>query len=66
MKITSYIISIIGFIIVLYNITMVDISSPFTGDSIIALISILCGLCAILIVNILRISKKIQKLDKNR
>lgn len=59
----TYLISIIAFLIVIYNITIVDWQEPFLGDSIITLIVILCGLCCILIMTILRKSKKIQQLE---
>ena len=59
----TYIISIIAFLIVIYNFTIVDWQEPFSGDSIITLITILCGLCCILIMTILRKSKKIQQLE---
>jgi len=59
----TYVISIIAFLIVIYNITIIDWQAPFSGDSIITLIAILCGLCCILIMTILRKSKKIQQLE---
>lgn len=58
----SYVISVIAFLIVIYNITIVNWEDPFSGDSIIALIAIMCGVCCIMIMTILRTSKKIQKL----
>jgi|TARA_B110000238_G_scaffold129940_1_gene140326 hypothetical protein len=58
----SYVISVVAFLIVIYNITIVNWEDPFSGDSIIALIAIMCGVCCIMIMTILRTSKKIQKL----
>ena len=58
----SYVISVLAFLIVIYNITIVNWEDPFSGDSIIALIAIMCGVCCIMIMTILRTSKKIQKL----
>ena len=60
---TTYIISVIALLIVVYNCTIVDWANPFSGDSVIALIAIMCGLCCILVMTILRTSKKIQKLE---
>ena len=60
---TTYIISIIALLIVVYNCTIIDWGNPFSGDSIIALIAVMCGLCCILVMTILRTSKKIQKLE---
>ncbi|MDC1492567.1 hypothetical protein N8376_04345 [Flavobacteriaceae bacterium] len=63
---TTYVISVIAFLIIIYNCTIIDWQEPFSGDSIIALIAIMCGLCCILVLTILRTSKKIQKLaNKN-
>jgi uncharacterized membrane protein len=61
---STYVISIIALLIVIYNCTIVDWGNPFSGDSIIAIIAIMCGLCCILVMTILRTSKKIQKLSK--
>lgn len=58
----SYVISVIAFLIVIYNLTIVNWADPFSGDSIIALIAIMCGVCCVMIMTILRTSKKIQKL----
>ncbi|CAI8314133.1 MAG: Uncharacterised protein [Flavobacteriaceae bacterium] len=58
----SYVISVIAFLIVIYNLTIVNWEDPFSGDSIIALIAIMCGVCCVMIMTILRTSKKIQKL----
>tara|TARA_B110000305_G_scaffold199285_1_gene225854 strand:- start:105 stop:305 length:201 start_codon:yes stop_codon:yes gene_type:complete len=58
----SYVISVIAFLIVIYNITIVNWEDPFSEDSIIALIAIMCGVCCVMIMTILRTSKKIQKL----
>jgi hypothetical protein len=58
----SYVISVVAFLIVIYNITIVNWEDPFSGDSIIALIAIMCGVCCVMIMTILRTSKKIQKL----
>jgi len=60
---TTYVISVIAFLIIIYNCTIIDWQEPFSGDSIIALIAIMCGLCCILVLTILRTSKKIQKLS---
>ncbi|MEM8846880.1 MAG: hypothetical protein AAGD17_07230 [Bacteroidota bacterium] len=44
-----------------YNVTLVDFSNPFQGDSTIALIGILAPLCAIVLLLIYITSKKIDK-----
>ncbi|MCB4798481.1 hypothetical protein [Neotamlana laminarinivorans] len=61
MKVFTYIISILALGLIVFNVTQVNFNSPFKGDSIIALITIVAGLCAIFLMTILRISKKIEK-----
>jgi uncharacterized integral membrane protein len=60
------IITVIALLIVIYNITIVDLENPFVDQSIIAIIAIVSGLCCIMIMRILRISKKIQQLEKKK
>ena len=47
--------------LIAYNVTMVDFTNPFEGDSVIALIGILAPLCAIVLLLIFITSKKIDK-----
>ncbi len=44
-----------------YNVTKLDFEAPLAGESIIAVICIAASLCAILILIIFNMSKKIQK-----
>lgn len=48
-----------------YNITLIDFSSPLEGDSTVALIGIFSSLCAVLLLVIFMLSKKIQDKTKN-
>jgi len=61
MKVLTLIISILAFLLILFNFTKVNYSSPLEGDSITALITILAGFCAIFLMLILRISKRIEE-----
>lgn len=45
--------------LIVYNATLLDFDNLLGGDSSVAAISILAGLCAILMLGILLISKKI-------
>ena len=65
MKIATYIISVIALIICVINITKINLESPLEGDSFTATVCALTAGCAILIVNIIRLSKKIDKKTKN-
>ncbi|MEM9648626.1 MAG: hypothetical protein AAF969_09100 [Bacteroidota bacterium] len=47
--------------LIAYNITLVDFSNPFQGDSTIALIGVVAPLCAIVLLLIFATSKKIDK-----
>ena len=65
MKIVIHVLSVIALGLILYNCTKVNIGSPFNGESVTALITILAALCAILLLQILRVSKKIEQKNKN-
>jgi len=65
MKIFTLILMIIAFILVVFNLTLIDFDTPFEGNSMIALIGIAASLCAIFILLIFRMSKKIEEKLKN-
>lgn len=64
MKIFSYIVFAIAVILIVINITKVNFSQPFEGDSSVALIGIVAGLCAIVLMLIFNISKTIEQKTK--
>ncbi|WMI68665.1 hypothetical protein [Mangrovimonas sp. YM274] len=66
MKIFIIIFTVIASALIIFNITQIDFSAPFKGQSIIALITILASLCGIVLLQILRISKRIEKNLKNK
>ena len=66
MKIFTIILSIIAVALIIYNSTKVDFNAPFEGESVIAIITIVAALCAILLVQILRVSKKIEQKVKEK
>lgn len=66
MKLFTYILSLIAVILLVYNLTKVDFINPFGDDSIVAIITVFASLCVILILAILRISKRIEKLQKRK
>jgi hypothetical protein len=51
---------VLGLGLVAYNVTLVDFENPLEGNSIIALIGIMASLCAIVLLLIYGISKRIQ------
>lgn len=64
MKLFTIIVTIIAVVLIGFNITQINFDSPFEGQSIVALITILTSFCAIALLQILRLSKKVnQKLN---
>ncbi|HLT51608.1 MAG TPA: hypothetical protein VKZ93_06600 [Arenibacter sp.] len=51
---------VLGFGLITYNVTLVDFENPLEGNSIIALIGIMASLCAIVLLLVYGISKRIQ------
>lgn len=66
MKIFTLILSAIAIALVIFNATKLNFKALFEYESQIALITIVAALCVLLLLQILRISKKIEKLDKQR
>lgn len=64
MKIINITLTVIALGLVGYNVTQINFDNPFQGESLIALITILASLCAILLLRILAVSKKIEKTIK--
>ena len=64
MKTVRYIFILIAIALIILNATKLDLSAPFTGDSAIAVISILAAICVILLMLILHISHSISKKKK--
>ncbi|MFD2908288.1 hypothetical protein ACFSX9_06025 [Flavobacterium ardleyense] len=59
MKIFTYVAIAIALALIVFNIFQVDFSNPLQGQSSIALIGIVAGFCAILLLILLMLSKKI-------
>ena len=66
MKLVSISLSIIALLLFVFNTTKVDVNSPFKGDSIIALITIIASLCVIILLQILRTSKRIEQQQNHK
>jgi hypothetical protein len=64
MKIFTLILTIIAVALVAFNATKLNFEALLTGESYTAVLTIIAALCAIILLQILRISKKIEKLDK--
>ncbi len=61
MKYLTSIISIIALGLMIFNFTKVNFDTPFKDESLIALITIVASLCVILMMLILRTSKRIEQ-----
>ena len=66
MKLFIYILSIIAVILVIFNFTKIDFNDPFHNESIVAVITVIAGLCVLILLAILRISKKIENIQKRK
>ena len=60
-KIVSIVLIVIAVALIVYNATDIDFNNPLQGDSVIALIGIVAALCAIVLIVIFMMSKKIQQ-----
>lgn len=67
MKIFTIIFTVIAIGLIIYNVTLIDFQDPFGGRNTIAFITILAALCGIVLLQILRLSKRVdQKLKESR
>ncbi len=66
MKIFTSILILIAIGLVIFNFTMIDFNKPFEGNSSIALIGVVASFCAIFILLIFKLSKKIDDKLKNQ
>ncbi len=65
MKYFSVILISIAVILIIYNSTLIDGKAPFKGDSMVAIIGIVAALCAILLLVIFKMSKKVKQKIEN-
>ncbi|MGV6830154.1 MAG: hypothetical protein ACWA5P_01155 [bacterium] len=61
MKYFIYLILALAIILIAYNITLIDFNNVLGDESIVPVSTVLAGLCSILILLILLVSKKISK-----
>ncbi|WP_340067180.1 hypothetical protein [Ascidiimonas aurantiaca] len=66
MRIFTIVLLILAVVLIGYNATVVNFNAPFEGDSVIALIGIVASLCAVLLLLIMNVSKKIQQKINNK
>jgi len=61
MKIFTNVLVFLALALIIFNVTLLDFNHPFKGDSMVAFIGIAASLCAVLILLIFRMSKKIEE-----
>ena len=64
MKIFTYIIIALSLITIVFNATKIDFEKPFEGERTIAIIGIVASFCAILIVTLYTVAKKVVEQTK--
>lgn len=64
MKIFIHILTLLAVALIIFNATQLNLDALLEGQSLIALITIVSSLCAIMLLQILRISKKIEAKSK--
>ena len=65
MKIFTNLLILVAITLIIFNITLLDFDKPFEGNSIVALIGIAAAFCAVFILLIFKMSKKIEGKLKN-
>jgi hypothetical protein len=66
MKVFTTLLLFVAFALIVINIMQLDFDRPFEGNSLVALIGIVASFCAVFILLIFKISKKIQDKMKNQ
>ena len=66
MKIFTLILSIIAIVLIIFNATKLNFEALLEGESYTAVLTIIAALCAVILLQILRMSKKIEELNKKR
>lgn len=66
MKLFTNILVVLAIALIIFNISLLDFSHPFEGNSMIAFIGIAASFCAVLIVLIFRMSKSIEDKMKDK
>ena len=64
MKLFTILLSVIAIGLIAFNATKLNFDALFEGESIIAIITIVASLCVIILMQILRTSKRIEQLSK--
>ncbi len=66
MKIFTTTLIILAIALIIFNVSQLDFNNPLEGNSMIALIGIIASFCAVFILLIFKMSKKIEQKLKNK
>ena len=66
MKIATRIISVIAILIITFNISLIDFSNFFSDNNTIVLVTIIAGLCCLVIIRMLILTNKIKDFRKDK
>lgn len=66
MKIFINVLVFLAIALILFNVTLLDFRNPFQGDSVVAFIGIAASFCAVMILLIFKISKRIEEKTNER
>ncbi len=66
MKIFTNLLLLVATSLIIFNITLLNFDKPFEGESMVALIGIVAAFCALFILLIFKMSKKIEEKLKNQ
>jgi len=66
MKIFTTLLIIVAIALIIFNITILDFNNPMEGDSFVALVGVIASFCAVFILLIFKMSKKIEQKLKNQ
>jgi len=65
MKKLIYILGVLALGLMVFNLFQINYNDPFVGDSLVAVIGVVASLCAIILLIILLLAKKIQRKIRN-
>jgi hypothetical protein len=66
MKIFTTFLILVAVALIIFNVTLLDFNHPLEGNSMVALIGIAAAFCAVFILLIFKMSKKIEEKLKNQ
>jgi hypothetical protein len=66
MKIFTTLLIFVAIALIIFNVTLLDFNHPLEGNSMVALIGIAAAFCAVFILLIFKMSKKIEEKLKNQ